>query len=255
MSNHVSLFLFFVQTHPDVSQEEKGAVCKYLSCQKLSQEVCIEAVQNELMPLRLIVQALFIQQLNTQQAFKECSDSFRYTHFGEFSGSLSSSRCPFSKSQNLGESPYTDEVEIGAKPLSFLLQRDHIMEKPDLQEEDYESTSFRIQNLEKELMCLKKSLKMQSIAKRRDLNVTKTQKTGVFNSDSRSMSSSRRSSVGQMTGCIGSVSFASQRKYANRLMKIFRRITMFRSRKSKRKPSALSSRAKSFQQKKCADNM
>ncbi|GER48277.1 phototropic-responsive NPH3 [Striga asiatica] len=70
----------YFQLHQDLSQQVKGLICRYLNCQKLSQEACIQAVQNEMMPLRLIVRALFLQQLNTQQAFKECSNSFRYTH-------------------------------------------------------------------------------------------------------------------------------------------------------------------------------
>ena len=91
-------------------------VCKYLNCQKLSQEACIVAVQNELMSLRLIVQALFVQQLNTHQAFKECSDSFRFTW--QFSGILSSTRCPNSRSLNLGERPYKDGAETDGMNLS-----------------------------------------------------------------------------------------------------------------------------------------
>ncbi|KAK4791876.1 hypothetical protein SAY86_022311 [Trapa natans] len=55
----------------NVARRKQGVICKYLSCQKLSREVCIEAVQNQLMPLRLILEALLVQQLNTQQALKE----------------------------------------------------------------------------------------------------------------------------------------------------------------------------------------
>ncbi|XWS31053.1 hypothetical protein CRYUN_Cryun23aG0044100 [Craigia yunnanensis] len=140
----------FLQAHRDLTQEEKGSVCKYLNCQKLSQEACIEAVQNELMPLRLIVQVLFVQQLNPRQAFKECSDSFRFTE--QFSGSLSSSRCPYSRSLNLGESPCKNGAETDSKPLSLLLQNDLAVER------NYESTTFGLQNLEQEVMSLMKSL-------------------------------------------------------------------------------------------------
>lgn len=225
----------FLQTHPDISQEEKGMVCKYLSCQKLSQEVCIEAVQNELMPLRLIVQALFVQQMSTHQAFKECSDSFRYAHCGEFSGSLSSSRYPNSKSQNLGESPYMDG-ELCSRPLSFLLQKDPaIMQSCELSKKDYESTSFRIQNLEQELMLLKRNLQWQSMSKKTEQVSNKSQSLKSYVLDGRTLSKNRNT-LGQATGCIGAVNFASQRKYAGRLLKVFRRITLFGRGKSKRKP-------------------
>ncbi|XWS75858.1 hypothetical protein CRYUN_Cryun01aG0127900 [Craigia yunnanensis] len=227
----------FLQAHRDITQEEKGSVCNYLNCQKLSQEACIEAVQNELMPLRLIVQALFVQQLNTHQAFKECSDSFRFTE--QFSRSLSSSRCPNSRSQNLGESPYKDGAETDSKPLSLLPQNDLAMER------NYESTSFRLQNLEQELLSLKKSLQRHNMSKKTDSNPNKSQSKKPYGLESRSLSK-RRNPFGQVTGCIGSVNFASQRKYASRLIKIFRRFSLFGIRKSKREPGASGLWAKSI---------
>ncbi|CAK7349097.1 unnamed protein product [Dovyalis caffra] len=224
----------FLEAHLDISQEEKGAVCKYLNCQKLSQWACIDAVQNEMMPLRLIVQALFVQQLNTHQAFKECSDSFRYAQCGEFSGSLSSSRCPNAKSQYLADSPYTDGAGPGSRTLSFLLQKDIAVQRCELSRKEYESTSFRIQNLEQELFSLKKSLQLQKTSKKTETLPTKTQIMKPYSVQSRSLSKTRNP-LGHVAGCIGSVNFASQRKYANKLLKIFRQITLFGSRKSKRK--------------------
>ncbi|KAJ4840121.1 hypothetical protein Tsubulata_049895 [Turnera subulata] len=225
----------FLQAHRDISQEEKGAVCKYLNCQKLSQWACIEAVQNELMPLRLIVQALFVQQLNTHQAFKECSDSFRYAQYG-FSGSLPSSRCPNSKTHDLADSPYTDGAEPASITLSFLLQNDLATQKSELSRKEYESTSFRIQTLEQELVSLKRSLKLQNTSKRRETTPTEPQVIKTDGMEGRLLS--RKNSVGQVTGCIGSVNFTSQRKYASRILKMFRRLTLFGSRRSKRKPGA-----------------
>ncbi|XP_028803113.1 BTB/POZ domain-containing protein At5g48130-like [Neltuma alba] len=229
----------FLKAHKEISQEEKGAICKNLSCQKLSQETCIEAVQNELMPLRLIVQALFVQQLNTHQTFKECSDSFRYTNCGaEFlSGSLSSSRCPYSRSQNLAESPYTtaDGPEMGSSsgPLGLMLHKDMMMmQKIKFSTTEYEATSFRIQNLEQELMSLKRSLQLQN----KELSKSQKKMVKPYGLEERSMSK-KRNGVGQASSCISSVNFSSQRKYASRILKLFRRLTWFASRKSKRKPA------------------
>ncbi|KAK6142318.1 hypothetical protein DH2020_022666 [Rehmannia glutinosa] len=184
------------------------------------------AVQNETMPLRLIVQALFVQQLNTQQAFKECSDSFRYTTHcgGEHSGSLSSSRYANSKSQNLVESPYVNGSEGGSRPLGFLLQKDSSIRRPhdplgsDISRMDYESTSFRIQNLEKELMSLKRSLQLQQKNSKKIEPVS-----GLFER----RITKKKIPVGQVTSCIGTVNFASQRKYANRILKVIQRIRLF----------------------------
>lgn len=226
----------YLQAHRDLSQEEKTWVCKYLNSQKLSQEVCVEAVQNELMPLRLIVQALFVQQLNTQQAFRECSESFRFAYSGEFSGSLISSTrlYPNSKSQNLGDSPFMDDdggIMINKPPLSSLLEKDQILQGSDMaKKQEYESASFRIQNLEKELLSLKKSLKET------EQGSAMAAKIRPYGLEGRSFSK-RRNALGQVTGCIGSVNFASQRKHAGRLLKIFRRISLFGRSKPKRRPS------------------
>ncbi|KAL8150985.1 hypothetical protein V2J09_020793 [Rumex salicifolius] len=182
----------FLQEHPSIKQEERDTLCQHLNCQKLSQEVCIEAVQNELMPLRLIVQALLIQQMNTQQAFKDCSDSFRYTNSGDISGS---SCLP--KSLNLEQSPCMTNNN-GGGPHSCELAK------------EYESTSFRIQSLEKELSSLKRSIDSERVKK------GKTE-----------------------DGCIGSVSFTSHRRYAGRIMRVFRGLILFGRVKPKRRTKSV----------------
>lgn len=204
----------FLQVHKDLTQEEKAMVCKNLKCQKLSPEVCIQAVQNNLMPLRLVVQALFVQQLNTHQTLKECSDSFRYeAHCKEFSGSLP-------RSQNLED--YASG-ETGSRPLnSFPQQKDSTLQRSEFSQKDYESTSFRIQTLEQELTTLKTRLEMQNILKAKNPSSANPQESRSCNLDS----GKKRN---PLTSCIGSVNFSSQRKHASRLLKLFRRISLFSS--------------------------
>lgn len=223
-----------------MSSEERVSVCKYLNCQKLSQEVCIEAVQNELMPLRLIVQALFVQQLHTHQAFKECSESFRFIHYREFSESLSGSRCQIPRSQNLGESPFMQAADEGeatvGPPLGSLLQKDISTKRSELSKEDYESTSFRLQTLEQELTSLKRSLRQQNVPKGSDHTAPKTDSFRLVELEGRTVANKRKS-LGQVSSCTG-LSWASQRKYAGRILKILRRITMLAKEKSKVKNAA-----------------
>ncbi|KAH7842741.1 hypothetical protein Vadar_008620 [Vaccinium darrowii] len=229
----------YLQAHPGISQDDKGYVCKYLNCQKLSQEMCIEAVQNELMPLRLIVQALFVQQLNTHRAFKECSESFRYTHGAELSGSPSSSRYGNSKSQNLSESPYIDGGgEAVSRPLSFLIQRDIAIQRSKCSRKEYESTSFRIQSLEQELLSLKKSLQLQNMSPITDPVEKKPEAANPQNLMPYSSLSRKKNPLGQVSACIGSVNFATHRKYASRILKVFRRMSLFGRKKSKEEPGA-----------------
>ncbi|XP_071699005.1 BTB/POZ domain-containing protein At5g48130 [Rutidosis leptorrhynchoides] len=234
--NHDHLYKalnIFLQVHCELSQDEKSTVCKYLNCQKLSNEVCVEAVQNELMPLRLIVQALFVQQLSTHKALKECSDSFRYAHCGDFSGSLPSSRYANSKSHNLVDSPCVDVEDTRSLPLSFLLQKDLGSEDREFCRTEYESTSFRIQTLEQQLITLKRSLQLQNTSKKREQVVKNVEPMRQYGLEGRTMSK-KRTPLGQVTSCIGTVNFASQRRYASKLLKVFRKFSLFGRAKPKR---------------------
>ncbi|KAJ3672990.1 hypothetical protein LUZ60_006364 [Juncus effusus] len=178
--------------NPNLSNEEKASLCNHLTCQKLSHQTCIQAVQNDQMPIRLIVQALFIQQLHTHQTLKDCTDSFRYTTELTGTGTFTpKSTSPY------GKGPI-------CPPSSSLSNR------------DYESASFRIQALEKEIVTLKQSLRCKN-----DQGEVKACRV------------SGRNPFGQVRGCIGFNSI-SQRKCGSRILKIFKRIGLLGKGKRKR---------------------
>ncbi|KAF3568729.1 hypothetical protein DY000_02011713 [Brassica cretica] len=49
--------------HPGVTKSEKKSICRLMDCRKLSPEACAHAVQNERLPLRVVVQILFFEQV------------------------------------------------------------------------------------------------------------------------------------------------------------------------------------------------
>ncbi|KAL8161648.1 hypothetical protein V2J09_013137 [Rumex salicifolius] len=51
----------YLKAHPDLSKSERKRLCRILDCKKLSVEACMHAAQNELLPLRLVVQVLFYE--------------------------------------------------------------------------------------------------------------------------------------------------------------------------------------------------
>ncbi|VVB08774.1 unnamed protein product [Arabis nemorensis] len=53
----------FLKEHPGISKSEKKRVCGLIDCRKLSAEACEHAVQNERLPMRVIVQVLFFEQI------------------------------------------------------------------------------------------------------------------------------------------------------------------------------------------------
>ncbi|KAG0464425.1 hypothetical protein HPP92_020494 [Vanilla planifolia] len=52
----------FLKEHPELSKSEKKQLCSVIDCKKLSPAARTHAIANERMPLRTIVQLLFIQQ-------------------------------------------------------------------------------------------------------------------------------------------------------------------------------------------------
>ncbi|KAI3908494.1 hypothetical protein MKX01_009296 [Papaver californicum] len=56
--------IIYLDKHNHLTEAEKEEVCQALDCSRLSQEACTHAAQNSLLPLRVVVQALFASQLH-----------------------------------------------------------------------------------------------------------------------------------------------------------------------------------------------
>lgn len=52
-----------MQAHPTLSEHERKRLCCVMDCQKLSVDACMHAAQNERLPLRVVVQVLFSEQV------------------------------------------------------------------------------------------------------------------------------------------------------------------------------------------------
>ncbi|PPD90437.1 hypothetical protein GOBAR_DD12623 [Gossypium barbadense] len=52
----------YLKEHPGISKSERKRICRLMDCKKLSAEACMHAVQNERLPLRVVVQVLFFEQ-------------------------------------------------------------------------------------------------------------------------------------------------------------------------------------------------
>ncbi|XP_058088787.1 BTB/POZ domain-containing protein At3g44820 [Magnolia sinica] len=58
----------YLKAHPWLSGNEKEQLCTVFNCQKLSIDACAHASQNERLPLRVILQVLFFEQLHLRTA-------------------------------------------------------------------------------------------------------------------------------------------------------------------------------------------
>ncbi|XP_057501447.1 BTB/POZ domain-containing protein NPY2-like [Actinidia eriantha] len=58
----------YLKEHPGISKSERKRICRLMDCKKLSVEACKHAVQNERLPLRVIVQVLFFEQVRSTKS-------------------------------------------------------------------------------------------------------------------------------------------------------------------------------------------
>ncbi|KAC9203419.1 hypothetical protein R6Q59_022807 [Mikania micrantha] len=52
----------YLKVHPGITKSERKRICRLMDCKKLSVDACAHAVQNERLPLRVVVQVLFFEQ-------------------------------------------------------------------------------------------------------------------------------------------------------------------------------------------------
>ncbi|XP_021714811.1 BTB/POZ domain-containing protein At1g30440-like isoform X1 [Chenopodium quinoa] len=62
----------YLKSHPWLSEAEREQLCRLMDCQKLSLEACTHAAQNERLPLRIVVQVLFFEQLQLRNSIAGC---------------------------------------------------------------------------------------------------------------------------------------------------------------------------------------
>lgn len=60
--------MIVLQAHPWLSENEKEQLCNIIDYQKLSIDACAHASQNQRLPLRIILQVLFFEQLHLRTA-------------------------------------------------------------------------------------------------------------------------------------------------------------------------------------------
>ncbi|XP_042389176.1 BTB/POZ domain-containing protein NPY4-like isoform X1 [Zingiber officinale] len=86
----------YLKEHPSLTKSEKKKICGLMDCRKLSTDACIHAVQNERLPLRVVVQVLFFEQMRASAATSgsapEGPSNVKAVFLRENGGSYGSSR-------------------------------------------------------------------------------------------------------------------------------------------------------------------
>lgn len=102
-------------------------MCNYIDCSILSPNLLMHAVQNPRMPLRFVVQAMFLQQLNTRHSIISAAASGK-------------------------------KAEAATPTLGAILKRDTALRQVSQLKAVMTATSSRIQTLEEELSGMRKLL-------------------------------------------------------------------------------------------------
>lgn len=58
----------YLKAHPGVSEGERKNICARMDCGKLTQEACKHAAQNERLPVQVVVQVLYFEQMRLKNA-------------------------------------------------------------------------------------------------------------------------------------------------------------------------------------------
>jgi NPH3 family len=73
----------YVQHHPQLSDGQKEQICQLIDVQNLSRDLCRNVAQNENLPIRVIVKALFCEMLDLKRSLADYGDgSNTRTEFG-----------------------------------------------------------------------------------------------------------------------------------------------------------------------------
>ncbi|XP_030496133.2 BTB/POZ domain-containing protein At3g49900 [Cannabis sativa] len=122
-----------------MTEDQKSQICSSIDCNKLSPKLLVEAVQNPIMPLRFLVRAMLVEQLNT----RHCMISTTTT----------------TTNGRHHRRRYSDTPPQSVTTLGALLQRDAAQRQNSQLKASLEATTSRIQSLEEELNGMRKLLR------------------------------------------------------------------------------------------------
>ncbi|MED6204854.1 hypothetical protein PIB30_012625 [Stylosanthes scabra] len=58
----------YLKEHPEISKSDRKRICRLMDCRRLSADACMHAIQNERLPMRVVVQVLFFEQLRASSS-------------------------------------------------------------------------------------------------------------------------------------------------------------------------------------------
>lgn len=125
----------FLKVHPNMKDSERYRLCKTIDCQKLSQEACSHAAQNERLPVQMAVQVLYFEQIRLRNAM---DGGHNQLFFGSVSGQFpqrSGSGCisPRDNYASVRRENRKLKLEVARMRMRLTdLEKDHVSMKQEL---------------------------------------------------------------------------------------------------------------------------
>ncbi|WOG83760.1 hypothetical protein DCAR_0102938 [Daucus carota subsp. sativus] len=132
----------FLKVHPNLKDSERYRLCKTIDCQKLSQEACSHAAQNERLPVQMAVQVLYFEQIRLRNAMNGGHNNQFFfgsisggQHFPQRSGSGAGSGCISPRDNYASVRRENRELKLEVARMRMRLtdlEKDHVSIKQEL---------------------------------------------------------------------------------------------------------------------------
>lgn len=129
----------FLKVHPNIKDSERYRLCKTIDCQKLSQEACSHAAQNERLPVQMAVQVLYFEQIRLRNAMNGGHNQLFFGsmngQFPQRSGSGAGSGCISPRDNYASVRRENRELKLEVARMRMRLtdlEKDHVSMKQEL---------------------------------------------------------------------------------------------------------------------------
>ncbi|KAK9697144.1 hypothetical protein RND81_08G017700 [Saponaria officinalis] len=119
----------FLKEHPETSTSEKKRICRLMDCKKLSVDACAHAVQNERLPMRVIVQVLYFELVRASATSETSTPEVPKSIRGINSGSQRSSRSTPNADEDWDDDETADDLNCLKGKLAALKIERRVNEK------------------------------------------------------------------------------------------------------------------------------
>ncbi|CAN0899031.1 BTB/POZ domain-containing protein At1g03010 [Linum grandiflorum] len=128
----------FLKVHSNIKDSDRYRLCKTIDSQKLSQEACSHAAQNERLPVQMAVQVLYFEQIRLRNAMNGGGNNNNQLFFGQFpqrsgSGAGSGAISPRDNYASVRRENRELKLEVARMRMRLTdLEKDHVSIKQEL---------------------------------------------------------------------------------------------------------------------------